>query len=298
MPFLRCCQAGYYAVLLASACTIERHEPVSQVADGPVAFHPAGFRVSVDSEIPDGPLGASIRRGRAILLATGDSLPDFVGNALRCASCHLDSATRPFAAPWVGVYSRFPQYRSRNGKVNVIQDRINDCFQRSLNGKPLPAEGRDVRDLIAYMAFLSRGVAAGDEVPGQGFSQLELRLPDRERGGEVYRTTCAVCHGDEGQGTVAATPAPPLWGERSYSVGAGMARLRTAAAFIHRNMPFDRPGTLTEQQAFDVAAFVNDRPRPDFPGKENDWPNGDPPPDVAYPTRAASAKAALLKRMP
>ena len=81
--------------------------------------------------------------------------------------------------------------------------------------------------------------------------------------------------------------APPVWGARSYNIGAGMARARTAAAFIRDNMPFDQPGTLTDQQALDVAAYVNAHGRPDFPDKVHDWPNGDPPPDVAYPTEAA-----------
>ena len=83
---------------------------------------------------------------------------------------------------------------------------------------------------------------------------------------------------------------PPLWGRQSYNVGAGMTRVRTAAAFIRENMPFDQPGTLTDQQAFDVAAYVNGHPRPDFPDKIHDWPNGDAPPDVAYPTQAARRK--------
>jgi thiosulfate dehydrogenase len=71
-----------------------------------------------------------------------------------------------------------------------------------------------------------------------------------------------------------------------------MARLRTAASFIRHNMPYDLPGTLTDQQAFDVAAYVNSHPRPDLAGKENDWPNGDAPPDAAYPTRASGRRVA------
>jgi len=104
----------------------------------------------------------------------------------------------------------------------------------------------------------------------------------------VFATSCTRCHGADGQGiTIRSHPslwAPPLWGPRSFSIGAGMARVRVAAAFIHRHMPFDRLVAPTEQQAFDVAAFVTGQPRPDFPGKEYDWPNGDPPPDVAYAT--------------
>ena len=119
--------------------------------------------------------------------------------------------------------------------------------------------------------------------------RFEGLKPDPAAGRETFRTGCARCHGDTGQGTPVA---PPVWGPQSYNVGAGMARVRTAASFIRGNMPFDQPGSLNDQQALDVAAYVNAQPRPDFPGKELDWPNGDPPPDVAYPTRAASRNAA------
>jgi thiosulfate dehydrogenase len=105
----------------------------------------------------------------------------------------------------------------------------------------------------------------------------------------VFTSECARCHGSDGAGTDLA---PPLWGEKSFTIGAGMGRVRTAAAFIKFNMPYDRPGSLSEQQAFDVAAYITSRPRPDFVRKENDWPNGDHPPDVPYVTRAARAKAA------
>ena len=217
-----------------------------------------------------------------------DSLPGVTKSTLNCTSCHLEEGTRAWSAPWVGVYGRFPQYRSRNDRVNVIEDRINDCFQRSLNGKALPADGQDIRDIVAYMAWLSRKVPAGVAMEGQGFARLEAIPADTNAGRDVFTGLCARCHGADGDGT---TIAPPLWGERSYSIGAGMGRLRTAAAFIKFNMPFDSPGSLTEQQAFDVAAYINARPRPDFAEKEKDWPNGDHPPDVPYVTRAAREKA-------
>jgi thiosulfate dehydrogenase len=245
------------------------------------------FHVPADSEIPDGVLGASVRRGRALLSATRDSLPAHVGNGLRCTSCHLDDGRRAGAIPWVGVYARFPQYRSRNDRVNLLSDRINDCFVRSLNGTPLPADGRDMRDMIAYMAFLSRGHPVGAETEGQGLPEMEPLAGDTARGAALFAASCSTCHGVDGQGTQAA---PALWGPRSYNIGAGMARVRTAASFIRHNMPFGNPN-LTDQQAFDVAAYINSRPRPDLAGKESDWPRGGPPPDVPYPTRGAGASA-------
>ena len=193
--------------------------------------------------------------------------------------------------PFVGVYARFPQYRSRAGSVQIIEDRIDDCFLRSMNGKVLPRDSRDLHDIVSYLAFLSLGVPVGAQVEGQGFPRLQPLEGDTARGRTQYATTCVRCHGAAGEGTVVA---PPLWGPQSYNIGAGMARVRTAAAFIRWFMPHDQPGTLTDQQAFDLAAFVNAQPRPDFASKADDWPNGDPPPDVAYPVK--SAKAATSAR--
>lgn len=240
--------------------------------------------VPSDSLIPAGPLGAAIRRGRALLAATRDSLPHDVGNELRCLSCHLDGGTRAGSAPLVGVYARFPQYSARNGATITIEDRINGCFLRSMNGRALTQNGADMRDITAYLAFLSWGVPVGAHVQGQGFRRMTPLAGDSSAGRALFAARCARCHGPDGQGTQAA---PPLWGPRSFNIGAGMARLRTAASFIRYNMPFDQPGTLTDQQAFDVAAYVTSRPRPDLPGKEYDWPRGGAPPDVGYPVLSA-----------
>jgi thiosulfate dehydrogenase len=244
------------------------------------------LRAPPDSGIPATPLGASIRRGHALLAATRDSLPHYVGNRLRCMSCHLDDGRRAYASPLVGVYARYPQYSARSAATSSIEDRINDCFLRSMNGRPLPRESRAMHDITAYLAWLSRGVPVGAQVEGQGLARLKPLRPDTARGAALFASTCARCHGADGQGTPIA---PPLWGPQSFNIGAGMARLRTAAAFIRHNMPFDRPGSLTDQQAFDIASYVVSRPRPDLPGKESDWPNGGAPPDVAYPTRGARA---------
>lgn len=259
-------------------------DSTAAAARGPTAL---AFRVPADSEIPNDALGASIRRGRALLNATRDSLPQHVGNELRCTSCHLNDGREPDGIPWVGVYARFPQYRSRSDAVLVLAERINDCFARSLNGTPLPADGPEMTDMIAYMAFLSRGYPVGSDVEGQGLPRLTPLVADTARGRQLFATTCVACHGTDGEGTPAA---PALWGPESYNIGAGMARVRTAAAFIRHNMPYGNP-SLTDQQAFDVAAYVNAQPRPDYPGKERDWPRGDPPADVAYRTNAAPARA-------
>lgn len=246
------------------------------------------FRVPDESEIKDSITLASIRRGRALIHNTHDSLPNFAGSALNCANCHFADGTIANAMPLVGAYTRFPQYRARSGHVDLIEDRVNDCFKRSLNGKPLDPTSRDMRDIVTYLAFLSRGYPPGKEMEGQSVPKLDPLVGDTVRGAQIFVSTCARCHGADGNGSALA---PPLWGPRSYNIGAGMARIRSAAAFIHHLMPRDQPGTLTPQQAFDVATYVNTRPRPDFPGKERDWPHGGTPPDVAYPTLANKKSA-------
>jgi thiosulfate dehydrogenase len=239
-----------------------------------------------DSLIPEGPLGTSIRRGRALLTATRDSLPSHVGNRLRCVTCHLDGGRRE-SGSWVGVYARYPQYRARSATVETIEYRVNDCFRRSMNGAALASDGPDMRDIVAYLWFLSRDVPIAPASPSNRLAKWASLTPDTVGGARVYADACAKCHGADGAGTAVA---PPVWGPQSYNVGAGMARVRTAAAFIRDNMPFDQPGTLTDQQALDAAAYVNAHPRPDFPDKVRDWPKGDAPPDVAYPTLAAPRK--------
>ena len=275
-------------VLILAACEIARTE--SSVARGPdtTATSAGIVRLSMpaDSEIPAGPLGASIRRGRALLAATPDSLPHNVGGQLRCTSCHLDDGTRVNAAPLVGVYARFPQFRDRSNSVAIIEDRVNDCFQRSMNGRALPYDSRDMRDIVAWLAFLSRGAPVHRDTTPRGITLLPAMAPDTAAGRAQFATTCAACHGMDGQGTTAG---PPLWGPKSFNIAASMARLRTAASFIKHNMPNDRPGTLTAQQAFDLAAYVNSHARPDLVGKENDWPRGDAPSDVPYMTRGRSS---------
>jgi thiosulfate dehydrogenase len=253
----------------------------------PVAITRVAFRVPNELEVRDTMVLASIRRGRALLRNTRDSLPSHVGNGLQCVSCHAADGTQKNGMPWVGVYARFPQYRSRAGNVQVIEDRVNDCFKRSMNGLPLVPEGRDMRDMVAYMAFLSLGYPVGAETDGQGIPAVAPVPGDTVRGATLWAAKCTACHGANGEGT---SVGPPTWGPQSYNVGAGMARIRTAAAFIKQLMPQNAPGSLSAQDAYDLATYINTRMRPDFAGKQQDWPYGDPPPDVAYETSAATAK--------
>lgn len=249
--------------------------PAKALPKGVVAF-----QVPEVGDIRDSILRASVVRGRAILEATGDSLPKNVGNSLRCVSCHFSGGTARDAMPWVGVYARFPQVRSRSARLDLIEDRINDCFERSLNGHPLKTDSRAMHDIVAYMAFLSSNVPIGSRIEGQGLPKLAKLPGDTTRGALVFATQCSRCHGVSGQGTAVA---PPLWGEKSYNKGAGMSRITMLAEFAHQLMPFDNPRTLTPQQSFDVAAYVNSRSRPEFAARIHDWPNGDIPDDLGYP---------------
>jgi thiosulfate dehydrogenase len=235
---------------------------------------------SLDS-VGDNPDGASIRRGLALMMHTRDSLPADDGSTLNCTSCHLDAGRHQTAIPLMGVHGIYPEYNSRADAVVPIEDRINYCFTRSLSGSRVATGSREMRDIVSYLEFLSRGVPGGSQpYPGKLLDMPPL-LGDSGRGGVVFGQTCARCHGGDGAGT---SLAPALWGARSFSIAASLARVERGASFIRYNMPFDKPGSLTDQQAFDVAAFVASHPRPDMPGKERDWPRGDAPADVPYQT--------------
>src|SRR5262245_64887411 len=133
----------------------------------------------------------------------------------------------------VGLWGVFPEYRSRNAQINALQDRVNDCFERSMNGKPLPYNSDEMRGILAYIWWLSTDVPTGAEVRGRGFARVRVgRPPDELRGQAIYAEKCAVCHGPDGQGREGPNGGylfPALWGPKSFNIGAGMARLDNAA---------------------------------------------------------------------
>jgi thiosulfate dehydrogenase len=252
----------------------------------PVAADPlASWAPPSDSAIPNDSLGNAIRRGLALLVDTRDSLPQYATSNLNCTSCHLNGGRVANAAPLYGVHARYPRYIDRTGAVIPIADRVNYCFTRSLAGNRLPTDSREMQDILAYFAFISKGVPVGATLPGEGMAKMAPLSADPSRGEEVFKTICIACHGPDGQGVARA---PALWGPKSYSVGASMARVERAASFVRHNMPFGAPGTISEQQAWDVAAFINGKPRPDMPGKDEDWPFGGAPKDVPYATKGHS----------
>ena len=242
--------------------------------DSNLRFVHSGSLPSLD-EIPAGPKGEAIRYGFKLVTQTPKLLKAYLGNTLTCQNCHLGAGRTPHAAPFVGVYSLYPIYRTKNDRVNTLEMRINACFRRSMNGKPLEHDSNEMAALVSYMAWLSEGIPAGTEIPERGFPRIHpTRQPDSKQGNRLFTAKCAVCHGVDGQGTAVA---PPLWGPQSFNNGAGMARVPTLAAFIRQNMPRDQGGTLTEDEAFDVAVFVTSQPRPDFPDRIHDYPKGHNP---------------------
>ncbi len=236
------------------------------------------------STIPEGPLGDSIRRGLALVTHTYEELPANVGNGLHCTSCHLEGGTKAGTAPWVGLPAVFPEYRARSGRVDTLDRRVNDCLERSMDGSPLDPNSAEMTAILAYMSFISRGVPAGT-TPGRGFRRIAAAPePDRAHGAQVYGEKCASCHAEDGSGrrNGDAYLFPALAGPRSFNLGAGMARLDTAAAYVRWNMPFGQGGTLTDQEAYDVADYFIHLERPDWERRAQDWPAGGRPRDARY----------------
>ena len=233
------------------------------------------------------PTTEQVAYGRRLVDATADYIgpntdKPFAGNNLNCSSCHLDGGGKPFAAPFVTVPSQFPQFRSRENKEGTIEERVNGCMQRSMNGKPLPVDGEEMTAIVAYMDWLSYDKPRGEKIKGNKF--LSVQFPDRrvdlENGKAVYIQHCQSCHMDDGQGQRALNSFtytyPPLWGPDSYNDGAGMHRVITAAQFIKGNMPLgttaDEP-LLTDEEAYDVAGYINSFARPAKANKMADFPD-------------------------
>ena len=243
--------------------------------------------------LPDDELGRLVRRGRDLITATyahiGPEVPDianrYAGNNLACSNCHLQAGTKKFGLPLFGLFGEFPRYSVRSGAEISIEERVNSCMTRSMNGRPLPAQAPQMNAIVAYLKFLSTGVPAGEKLPGPGAGNMpELaRAASPVDGGPNFKRVCAGCHGTAGLGERRSLPTvdmgyimPPISGPDSFNDGAGMARLISAANFIHFNMPH---GTdylnpqLTAEEAWDVAAYLISLPRPHKEGLDRDFPD-------------------------
>jgi thiosulfate dehydrogenase len=212
--------------------------------------------------VPATPHGDSIRYGALLFDETPLYAPANDGNRLACTSCHSAGGIQPYASPMVGLPRLFPMFNKRAGHIISLQDRIQECFVRSENGKPLDYSGKQMQALTDYITWLSQPQPNGAVFKGRGLISLPDLTPDPQNGAAIYATQCAGCHGDHGQGS--PLQFPPLWGPESYNDGAGMNNVQKMAAFVQHNMPQNRAGILTPQQAYDVAAFVHAQPRPAF----------------------------------
>lgn len=233
-------------------------------------------------------------------LLLGPDHPDpamrYTGSRMNCGSCHLQTGAMPGTLSLAESYQKYPRFSGRDGGERDLKHRIDGCMERSMNGRVLPRDGVELNAMVAYLKQLSEEYAALPPLARALNEPPPFRTPDRVAsladGEVVYREQCALCHGREGQGLRASATDPrrgyvfpPVWGDDSYNNGAGMARVLTAARFIKAKMPFGKP-TLTDNQAYDVAAYINAQPRPQMdPARlDADYPNrADKPVDSPYP---------------
>ena len=253
------------------------------------------YKIPDEKTIPNNQFGDLVKYGKELIVNTskhiGPEVDDpsmrFSGNNLQCQSCHLDAGTKEYSAPFVGTFAAFPQYRPRENVIGSLSDRINGCMQRSMNGYPLPVNGKEMKAMETYMFWLSQGVPVGASVEGRGLAKIDRKMikttaADPEKGKIVYDLQCASCHGSNGEGIKNEGRAngyiyPPLWGEDSYNKGAGMYRVLKAADFIKSNMPLGatkHAPILTDEESYNVAAFMNidSHYRPEKINRKNDFP--------------------------
>lgn len=238
------------------------------------------------SLIPDGEDGKLIRYGRNLIAHTSEYLGPKgkvkpISNGMNCQNCHLDAGTKPFGNNYSAVASTYPKVRARSGKMESIEKRVNDCFERSLNGEAIDSASHEMRAIVSYMQWLGKDVEKGKTPKGAGLVELPFieRQANTEKGKEVYEQKCMVCHGKKGNGVLHPNGTyytyPPLWGASSYNIGAGLYRLSRFARYIKANMPlgstYEAP-QLTDEEAWDVAAYVNSMERPSW-DLSKDWPD-------------------------
>jgi thiosulfate dehydrogenase len=230
--------------------------------------------------------GDLIRYGRELIANTSRYLGPkgsvaSISNGMNCQNCHIDAGTVPFANCFSGVSAMYPMYRPRSGIIESIEFRINDCLKRSLNGSTIDSTGKEMQAMVAYLKWVGRDVPKGKKPDGANIAELPYidRAADTGNGHIVYSSKCMSCHGTNGEGKFNEDSSgfvyPPLWGERSYNTGAGLYRLTRFAGYVKSSMPVGASHAkpiLTDEEAWDVAAYVNTQPRPekDFP---EDWPD-------------------------
>ena len=217
-----------------------------------------------------------IRYGKQLIANTAYYLGPFgkikhLSNGMNCQNCHLEVGTKAFGNYYGAVAATFPKFRERSGIIETIQRRINDCYERSLNGKALDSASKEMRAMVAYIKWVGKNVAKGEKPNGPGLKDLMFmdRAANPFNGKQIYDLKCASCHAENGEGKTHANKVtyqyPPLWGDYSYNHGAGLYRLSCFAAYVKYNMPLGanyKNLQLNDEEAWNLAAFVNSQARP------------------------------------
>ena len=262
-----------------------------------------------DSSLDDSTLSKEIRWGFRIFTNTPGEAPRFTPSKVSCSNCHLNGGQRERSLPLVGVAGMFPEYNRRSGRLYTLGDRIVDCFVRSENatgvletgsaGTPdeeretLPTTtSKEVLALSAYITWLARGSEVGRNPTWRGQNVIASAnlIPvdklDPKKGEALFMERCTTCHGTDGQGVTIGDKRPaPLWGADSWNDGAGAARVYTLAGIIRYAMPYLDPGSLNDEEAQQVASFINSKPRPVYPFKHQDYRTEKVPVDSVYYAR-------------
>jgi thiosulfate dehydrogenase len=252
-----------------------------------------------DPGLDDSRLSSDIRWGFKLFTNTPGEAGRFTPSRVSCNNCHLNGGQRERSLPLVGIAGMFPEYNRRSGRLYSLADRIVDCFLRSENatgtveGDPPTPTSKEVLALAAYITWLARGSEVGSNPAWRGQNTIAAKavVPvaklDAPKGEAVFKERCISCHGADGQGVAVGDKKPgPLWGPDSWNDGAGAARIYTLAGIIRYAMPYLDPGSLSDEEAQNVAAFINSKPRPAYPFKAQDYLTEKLPPDsVYYPKR-------------
>lgn len=211
--------------------------------------------------------GARLVRNTAYYLGPDGVVSHNLGNKMNCTNCHLDAGTKPYGLNFFDSHRTYPQYRAREDKILTMSDRVNNCVERPHNGTALPLDSKEMTAIVSYIKWLGENYDP-EKHRGYGIKYInyENLSADPERGAAIYDQHCKTCHQADGAGQMTLDNStysnPPLWGLKSYQEGSSMHRVLKAASFIRANMPNklatpEKP-VLTEQEALDVAAFIND----------------------------------------
>jgi thiosulfate dehydrogenase len=255
------------ALVAVLFCTVAFAGFAARAADVKTSPDPGATPVYDPAALPSGDLGDSIRYGRAIVMDTQHLMKGYVRAKLECAACHIDGGTQAHGGSFVGTYTYFPQYNKRANRIITLHDRVAECFLYSMNGHPPNFASKEMVSIVAYIAWLSRGMPEfATPGPANRFIEpLPSASPDVARGGTIYKQQCSMCHQASGAGVAGAFP--PLWGDSSFNDGAGMAHIDRMTGFVMHNMPKSAPGSLSLQDSYDVAGYVLSHARPAFAGK-------------------------------